>query len=66
MAIEVVKSKVQSTREESEGNVVWALNVALNIVSNLNEQSEDDDQAFTRLDAISIASMLLSEINNKQ
>ena len=63
MAIEVVKSKVQSTREESEGNVVWALNVALNIVSNLNEQSEDDDQAFTRLDAISIASMLLSEIN---
>ena len=66
MAIEVVKSKVQSTGEESEGNVVWALNVALNIVSNLNEQSEDDDQAFTRLDAISIASMLLSEINNKQ
>ncbi len=60
MAIEVVKSKVESLKEESEQKVAWALMTAIDLIKNAG--ISDDENPASGSDVISVASLLLSEV----
>lgn len=62
--IEVVKGALETNREMAEDNVVWALNTALEVVNNLNVDSNDNEESMSNSDALLVASMLLSELKN--
>ena len=62
--IEVIRSAIDTNRDAAEDNVAWALNTALEVVSNLNEEKEDGETLAANGDALFIASMLLSELKN--
>ena len=64
MAIEVVKDKSSIAKERSEDDVLWAIKVALDITSSLNnEQSagSDESEALGMEHSLRIASMLLEQ-----
>ena len=67
MAIEVVKDKVSVAKDLAEDDVLWAINVALDIVNSINAEKEvgDDLIKFESGDSLKIASMLLEQYRAK-